>query len=69
LLSAGLLVLSVARVRPQLQPRIEPSSLKEYGGAPRAPDTSLNCDKAQALLSFPLPGLTEWLAARPDEAF
>ena len=54
---------------PQLKPRIEPGSLREYSGAPRAPDTSLNCAKAQKLLSFPLPGLTEWLAAQPDEAF
>jgi dTDP-4-dehydrorhamnose reductase len=54
---------------PQLNPRIEPGSLKEYSGAPRAPDTSLNCAKAQNLLSFPLPGLTEWLAAHPAEAF
>jgi dTDP-4-dehydrorhamnose reductase len=54
---------------PQLKPRIEPGSLKEYSGAPRAPDTSLNCAKAQDLLSFPLPSLTEWLAAHPDEAF
>jgi dTDP-4-dehydrorhamnose reductase len=54
---------------PQLTPRIEPGSLKKYSGAPRAPDTSLNCAKAQALLSFRLPGLTDWLAAHPDEAF
>lgn len=54
---------------PQLKPRIEPGSLKEYSGAPRAPDTSLNCAKAQTLLSFRLPGLTDWLAAHPDEAF
>ncbi len=54
---------------PQLKPRIEPSSVKEYTGAPRAPDSSLNCAKAQQLLSFRLPGLTEWLAAHPDEPF
>jgi dTDP-4-dehydrorhamnose reductase len=54
---------------PQLQPRMEASSLREYKGAPRAPDTSLNCAKAQALLSFPLPGLTQWLAAHPTEPF
>ena len=54
---------------PQLHPRIEPASLKEYTGAPRAPDTSLNCAKAQKLLSFRLPGLTDWLSAHPDEAF
>jgi dTDP-4-dehydrorhamnose reductase len=54
---------------PQLNPRITPGSLKEYKGAPRAPDTSLNCAKAQKLLAFRLPGLAEWLSAHPDEPF
>jgi dTDP-4-dehydrorhamnose reductase len=54
---------------PHLNSRIEPGSLKEYRGAPRAPDTSLNCAKVQSLLSFPLPGLTQWLAAHPNESF
>jgi dTDP-4-dehydrorhamnose reductase len=52
-----------------LKPQIEPGSLKQYQGAPRAPDTSLNCAKAQELLSFRLPGLTEWLSAHPNEVF
>ena len=54
---------------PELQPKIVPGSLKQYAGAPRAPDTSLNCAKAQKLLSFRLPGLTEWLSAHPNELF
>ena len=54
---------------PQLNPRFDSASLNEYHGAPRAPDTSLNCAKVQRLLSFPLPGLTEWLAANPSEVF
>jgi dTDP-4-dehydrorhamnose reductase len=54
---------------PDLKPQIELGSLMQYRGAPRAPDTSLNCAKAQKLLSFRLPGLTEWLATHPDEAF
>jgi dTDP-4-dehydrorhamnose reductase len=54
---------------PQLNPRIEPASLRDYQGAPRAPDTSLNCAKAQKFLSFPLPGLTGWLASHPEEIF
>jgi dTDP-4-dehydrorhamnose reductase len=54
---------------PTLMPRIEPGSLKDYTGAPRAPDTSLNCAKVQKLLSFRLPGLTEWLSAHPNEVF
>jgi len=54
---------------PQFHPRIEPGSLRQYEGAPRAPDTSLNCAKLPAHLSFPLPGLTEWLRENPDEEF
>jgi dTDP-4-dehydrorhamnose reductase len=59
----------VATRWPQLNPKIEPASLREYHGAPRPPDSSLNCAKAQSLLSFPLPGLTNWLATHPDEIF
>lgn len=54
---------------PQLNPQIEPESLAQYNGAPRSADPSLNCAKAQRLLSFPLPGLTEWLARHPGELF
>jgi dTDP-4-dehydrorhamnose reductase len=59
----------VAARWPQLNPRIEAASLREYHGAPRPPDSSLNCAKAQQLLSFPLPGLTQWLAEHPQELF
>lgn len=54
---------------PQLNPQYRTSSLQEYRGAPRAPDTSLDCAKAQRRLSFPLPGLSEWLDRNPDETF
>jgi dTDP-4-dehydrorhamnose reductase len=54
---------------PDLKPQIEPGSLQQYRGAPRAPDTSLNCAKVQELLSFPLPGLTDWLSAHPNTVF
>jgi dTDP-4-dehydrorhamnose reductase len=54
---------------PQLHPQIEPALLKEYQGPPRPPDTSLDCAKAQRLLSFPLPGLTDWLKSNPHEIF
>lgn len=60
---------AVAARHPELQPRFLPGSLKEYSGAPRTPDTSLNSSKAQSLLSFPLPGLKSWLAAHPGEPF
>ncbi len=59
----------VAAHWPQLNPRIEPSSIKEFKGAPRPADTSLNCARIQRLLSFPLPGLSAWLKANPEEPF
>jgi dTDP-4-dehydrorhamnose reductase len=59
----------VAARCPELNPQLEPGSLREYAGPPRAPDTSLNCARIQALLPFPLPGLTEWLRAHPEEFF
>lgn len=61
--------LLLAQRWPQLNPRLQPASLKEYSGAPRSPDTSLNSAKAQTLLSFELPGLTEWLKRYPEEEF
>ena len=54
---------------PQLNPKFEAAIAKDYPGAPRPADSSLNCAKAQKLLSFPLPGLTEWLAAHSNEPF
>ncbi len=54
----------LARQWPELNPRMTPESLRTYQGAPRAPDTSLNCAKAQALLSFPLPAFSAWQGAR-----
>src|SRR6185503_14202642 len=59
----------IAERSPQLNPRLEPASRKDYVGAPRPPDTSLNCAKIRKLLSFPLPGLGEWLQANPNEPF
>jgi len=52
----------LAARRPDLNPKLEPASRKEYRGAARPADTSLNCGKTQALLSFKLPAFDEWLA-------
>ncbi len=54
---------------PDANPRIEPGSLKDYAGAPRPPDTSLDCSKLQRLLSFPLPKFSEWMESHPTERF
>ncbi|HOX02853.1 MAG TPA: SDR family oxidoreductase [Candidatus Paceibacterota bacterium] len=59
----------VAQRCPELNPRFEAASLLQYEGAPRAPDTSLDCGRVQACLSFRLPGLAEWLAAHPEAPF
>jgi dTDP-4-dehydrorhamnose reductase len=59
----------VASRWPQLKPKIEPASLRDYIGPARPPDSTLNCRKAQAFLSFQLPGLTEWLNTNQAEVF
>jgi dTDP-4-dehydrorhamnose reductase len=59
----------IAERWPQLNPRLQATSRKEYQGAPRPADTSLNCAKARKLLSFSLPGLTSWLREHPNEPF
>jgi dTDP-4-dehydrorhamnose reductase len=51
---------------PELDCRIKPGSLHSHEGPPRPADTSLDCSKIQALLSFPLPKFSEWLHAHPE---
>jgi len=48
---------------------MESGSLREYQGAPRPPDTSLDSSRAQALLGFRIPGYAEWLASGSPSAF
>jgi len=60
---------SLAARHPELNPKFQAGSLKEYSGAPRPADSSLNSARAQRLLSFPLPGLIQWLATNPHERF
>jgi dTDP-4-dehydrorhamnose reductase len=59
----------LARRRPELRANLEPGSARDFPGPPRAPDTSLNISQVQKILSVRLPGLTDWLAANPDEPF
>jgi dTDP-4-dehydrorhamnose reductase len=51
----------LAAKHPELNPQIVAGSRKDYVGPPRPADTSMDCSKAQGLLSFRLPGLSEWL--------
>ena len=54
---------------PEVTAKIESGSAKDFPGPPRALDTSLDISKVQKVLSAPLPGLGEWLAANPNETF
>ncbi len=54
---------------PELNPKIQRGSLKDYEGPPRSPDTSLLCTKVGNLLSFKLPEFSRWLRENPEEPF
>ena len=49
---------------PELNGRLVQGSSQDHRGAPRPADLSLNCDKIQRLLSFPIPGFRRWLDGR-----
>ncbi|MBH0201956.1 MAG: SDR family oxidoreductase [Nitrospira sp.] len=49
---------------PELEGCLTEGSASCHTGAPRPADLSLNCEKIQRLLSFPLPGFRSWLKNR-----
>lgn len=51
----------LAETLPGLACPMEAGSLREYQGAPRSPDTSLDTGRARALLGYALPAYSEWL--------
>jgi dTDP-4-dehydrorhamnose reductase len=53
----------------ELKTEIKSGSARDFSGPPRALDTSLDISKVQKVLSRPLPGLGDWLAANPAEKF
>lgn len=53
---------------PKLRPVIDAASCQGFQNPPRPPDTSLNCRKAQSILSFRLPAFGEWWREHPEEA-
>lgn len=46
---------------PEFKGLIARGSLREFEGAPRSPDTSLDCTKAQSIIGFDLPKFSEWV--------
>ncbi len=55
---------ALLRWYPELQGHLVEGSVGGHAGAPRPADLSLNCEKLQALLSFPIPGFRSWLKDR-----
>ena len=53
----------------KLSPRTRKTSLRDYSGAPRPPNTTLNISKALKVPGVQLPSFTEWLAAEPPGTF
>jgi dTDP-4-dehydrorhamnose reductase len=49
---------------PELRGHLIEGAVEGHTGAPRPADLSLNCEKLQALLSFPIPGFRSWLKDR-----
>ena len=49
---------------PELKGRLVKGSARNHIGSPRPADLSLRCDKIQRLLSFRIPGFSEWLTGR-----
>lgn len=54
---------------PEVAVKIKSGLARNFLGPMRALDTSMNISKVQKVLSKPLPGLSEWLAANPGEDF
>ena len=52
---------------PELQGHLVEGSVEGHTGAPRPADLSLNCEKLQTLLSFPIPGFRSWLKDRKHQ--
>jgi dTDP-4-dehydrorhamnose reductase len=59
----------LAKRWPHLQARVEQESIKNFNGMRRSPDVSMDSSKIQKVLSFRIPGLTEWLAENPEAPF
>ena len=52
------------RWEPGLATPLRAGSLRDYSGAPRAPDTTLDCTRLAGLLGEPMPSFSAWLAGR-----
>lgn len=51
----------LAEVYEEFRGRLDAVSLRDYRGAPRSPDTSLDCSRVRPWLDAPLPRFSEWV--------
>lgn len=54
---------------PEVKTPLHSGSARNFSGPVRALDTSFDISQVQKVLTHPLPGLSAWLAANPDEPF
>ena len=59
----------LAKRYPEQEALMRPGSLKEYSGAPRSPDTSLDISATEEFLGWKIPALDAWLRENPEETF
>lgn len=52
---------------PEFRAQVERGLARDFPGPPRALDTSMDVSRIQSLLSFRLPGLTEWIRGHPED--
>jgi dTDP-4-dehydrorhamnose reductase len=48
---------------------VQPGSIRDHAGPPRAPDTSMTCAKLETFIGERLPGLEKWLLNHPEQPF
>lgn len=55
----------IAARHPELLPKIERTSLRDFQGGPRPADVTLDCRKAESILGRPMPRFSDWVASHP----
>ncbi|MBL9172777.1 MAG: SDR family oxidoreductase [Verrucomicrobiales bacterium] len=48
---------------PDLHPKLERTSLRDFQGGPRPADVTLDCRKAESILGRPMPRFSDWVAS------
>ncbi|MFO1460317.1 MAG: SDR family oxidoreductase [Verrucomicrobiota bacterium] len=54
----------IADQHPELSPKLERTSLRDYRGGPRPADVTLDCRRAESILGRPMPRFSDWVRSR-----